>query len=270
MQLAYLDAEQRSKCNLMAPTAIKSKFWTPEFVLVWTMLLVLLVLVIIILFIPLNSRGASDVNFAAVAEYRKTILSIIITAFGAWVGAGAAYFFGKDNLRVATESILAMREPSPQERLRRTPIRAIPPKPLDWVVAVSVKLGTVIAKLKAEPQRWFVPIVAADGSLQTVLHEQAIWRFVYDRVSDGATTGEVSEKTISDVIDYVKKTPGLEKDINIYVAVTEEQTAGEAYDLMQANKVFIAVVIDRNKEPKYYFDTADIRNLLFQSGASSM
>ena len=248
----------------MAIAGEKRKFWTPEFVLIWTMLLVLLVLVIMILFIPPGSRGTSEVTFQSVAEYRKTILSIVVTTFGAWVGAGVAYFFGKENLRVAAESMLAMREQSPQERLRRTPIRAVPPKPIDWLVKASDDVKSVIDKLKAEPQRWFVPVTEDDGSLKTLLHEQAIWRFVDQQSSGGTNYADTLKKKVSEVIDYIKAT-GLEKDMNIYVTVAMDQTAGEAYDLMQSKKVFLAIVLDDKKAPKYYIDTADIRTLLLRT-----
>lgn len=61
----------------------KRRFWTPEFVLVWTKLLVLLVLVVLVLFIPLSSKSAAEVTFQSVPEYRKTILSITEMTFGA-------------------------------------------------------------------------------------------------------------------------------------------------------------------------------------------
>jgi hypothetical protein len=249
----------------MANPVGKHKFWTPEFVLVWTMLLVLLVLVIAILFIPLSSRGPSDVTFQAVAEYRKTILSIVISTFGAWVGAGAAYFFGRENLRVAADSMLAMREQSPQERLRRTPIRAVPPKPIDWHVKVSDELKTVIDKLKAEPQRWFVPVTEENGSLKTLLHEQAIWRFIDEQSSAKADyQGMTLKKKVSDVITFLEE-KHLERDMDIFVTVAMDQTAGEAFDLMQNKKVSLAVVLDEKKAPKYYIDTADVRTLLLRT-----
>jgi hypothetical protein len=216
----------------------KRKFWTPEFVLVWTMLLVLLALVTVILFVPAGYRSATDVTFAAVAEYRKTNLSIVITTFGVWVGAGAAYFFGKENLRTATNSMLAMRDQSPQERLRRTSIRAIPPRPLDWVIKNSDTVASVVERLRAEPQRWFIPVVKNDESLDTLLHEQAVWRFVDKLSSQGTAYDDILKKTISDVLNYVKTTPGLEKDVNISVTVSMDQSTGEAYDLMQSKKCF--------------------------------
>ena len=74
------------------------------------MFAVLTVLVWLVLKWMTVSTGVPPADALA---YRKDVLSIIITAFGAWVGAGAAYFFGRENLRVAMDGLLAMRDESP-------------------------------------------------------------------------------------------------------------------------------------------------------------
>jgi hypothetical protein len=244
------------------PAKEDQKFWTPQFMLVWTMLLVLLILILVILF----TSPSAQADFEQVADYRKNMLSIILAAFGAWVGAGLAYFFGKDNLRVAMEGILSMRDQSPQERLRKTPIRQVPPKPIDWTVKVGEPLATVVQKLKSEPERWFIPILKEDGKLETLIHEQAVWRFIDQQCEAGTPYVDALKKNMSDVLTYVKATSGLEKDLNIYVVVGMDQSTGEAYDLMQSRKVYIAIVLDEKGMPKQYIDTADVRNLLLKTG----
>jgi glycopeptide antibiotics resistance protein len=89
------------------------------------MLGVLTLLVTVVLLIPMHWIGPADKGDIFI--WRKDVLAIIITAFGAWVGAGAAYFFGRENLRVAADSLLAMRGLSGKELLRRTSIKQIPP-----------------------------------------------------------------------------------------------------------------------------------------------
>ena len=64
-------------------------WWTPEFFLVVIMLLTLVVLVGLVLWIPINPpRDDMVTKFTDLLDYRKSILAVIITAFGAWVGAG--------------------------------------------------------------------------------------------------------------------------------------------------------------------------------------
>jgi len=148
---------------------------TPEFVLVIYMLTTLTVLVFLILFIPPLAFTDIAIDVKELAkdylEYRKTLLSIILTAFGAWIGAGAAYYFGRENMAEASRSLLAMKEPSPRERLRRTSIRLIPPKPLDWKVKTGEELKAVVDKLRSETGKWFIPIVKDDGTLENIVHE---------------------------------------------------------------------------------------------------
>jgi len=126
-----------------------------DFLLVNVMLLVLLALVPIVLCAPIPGVSTS-VDASVVLDYRKSILVVLITAFGAWMGAGAAYCFGRENLREASQSLLAMREPSGEERLRRTLVREVAPRAIDWVVKID---DTVFGKLESESLRWFIPLI---------------------------------------------------------------------------------------------------------------
>jgi len=237
----------------------------PEFFLVIIMLVVLTVLVGLVLWAPLP-KADTTTTAMDLLDYRKGILSIIITAFGAWVGAGAAYFFGRENLREAASSMLAMREPSPRERLRRTPIREIPPRPLDWVVKISDELKAVVDKLKAETERWFIPIVDEDDKLVTVIHEEAIWRFMDKESEAGTAYADILKKKVSDVVAYVKATSGLERLEKIYVPVTLDRSAGDAYEDMQNKGVLLAVVSDEKGKPTHFITTGDVRRVLLQVG----
>ena len=247
----------------------ETRSWkTPEFILVVVMLVVLVVLVNAVLFVPLTiAEGDNTTKFTDLLDYRKDILAVIITAFGAWVGAGAAYFFGRENLREAASSMLKMREPSPKERLRRTLIREIPPRALDWVVKISDELKTVGDKLKDEPKRWFIPIVKDDGTLVTVIHEEAIWRFM-DKESEESEAGtpytNIWKKKVSDVVAYIKATPGLKRMKGIYVAVTLDMSAGDAHELMQNKGVSLAIVTDEKGKPTHFTHTGDMRRVLLQ------
>jgi hypothetical protein len=168
------------------------RFGGAEFWLVVIMLLVLSALVLAVLFSPpivLDVESQDGQATVAVEdrelvndvfEYRRTILAVIITAFGAWVGAGAAYFFGRENLREATRNMLQMREPSAKDRLRKTPVREIPPLPLDWRPTEKAKLKEVHARLTERPDYWFIPVFDDKGGLVTVLEEEAFWRYLYD------------------------------------------------------------------------------------------
>jgi len=247
-----------------------SKWNSPEFQLVKIMLIVLTILVFAVLLTPpllwVNLDPANEDMAKDFMEYKKTILSILITAFGAWVGAGAAYFFGRENLKIAAQSMLDMRSQSPRERLRQTPIRAVPPKPLGWSVKNTDPLDTVLTQLKGEEDRWFIPIVKDDGALDTVLHEEAIWRFVEKQNQDGVSYDDIKKQPLSEVVTFINTLPAkvIKRLLGIYVAVSPEKTAGEAHELMNTKGVFIAVVVDEKGKPQQYIDTGDIRSLLMR------
>ena len=234
-----------------------------EFWLVFSMLGVLLLLVVAVLFwpieIPTNQPQGRETVFRDVLEYRTNLLSIIITAFGAWVGAGAAYFFGRENLRVAAEGLLAMREVSPRERLRQTLIKQIPPKTLDWIVKDTTPVKELEVKLLAEPSRWFIPIVKEDGTLITVINEEPVWRFLLQFQNDTNLTN----KKVTDVIAYINEKPELSRFKQIHVPVTMDTTVGTANDLMQSKQVYLAIVETEGK-PTYFFTTSEVRKLLLQ------
>jgi hypothetical protein len=194
--------------------------------------------------------------------HRNNVLSIIITAFGAWVGAGAAYFFGKENLRVAANSLLAMREPSPRERLGQTPIKKIPPTPIppDWNVTIDTEISTVQQQITNNPDRWFIPVVRNDGTLDTVMNKEAMWRHL---VAQGTSpTG-----TIADLLKFIVESDALRHFKDMHVTVTMETMVGTANDLMDSRHVFLAIVV-LNRKPTHFFTTAEVRKLLLQEGAA--
>ena len=236
-----------------------------EFWLVVVMLGVLTILVIAVLFWPITipteptPPAGKETTFKEVLDYRSNLLSLIITAFGAWVGAGAAYFFGRENLRVAANSLLAMREVSPRERLRRTSIKQIPPTPLDWTVKKITPIDDVQAKLKSEPARFFIPIVKDDDTLETVINEEAVWRFLLDPAGQPSTG-----KTVRDLLTFIDSHPDLQRFRDIHVVVTMEATVGAANELMDSKQVFVAIVESEGK-PTHFFTTSEVRKLILQA-----
>ena len=212
-----------------------------------------------------SNSSASNSNISDILDYRKNILAVIVSVFGAWIGAGAAYHFGRENMKEATSSMLQMREPSAKERLRRTPIREMPLKPLDWRVTADEDLGPVVEKLKKEPTYWFVPILKKDGTLETVINEEAVWRFMDSEYAKDPPTpyAKILKKKVSDMRKYIKNEK-LERFEGIYIPVTLDKSAGDVHELMQNKGVFLAIVLDETGKPTHFFTTADVRKVLLQ------
>jgi hypothetical protein len=211
----------------------------------------------------LTDEGKKEVTLAGITDYndrmlgqKKDILSIILTAFGAWVGAGAAYFFGRENLRVAADSLLAMRDQSPRERLSKTSVKQIPPTPIDWKVTKATTVDDVRNALAERPERWFVPVVKDDGALETVINEEAVWRYLIDGNPPAGAT-------VDDLLRYIESTEALKRFNQIHVVVSLETTVGAANDLMDSRHVFLAIVVAEGK-PTHFFTTSEVRKLLLQ------
>ncbi|MBU0513355.1 MAG: hypothetical protein KJ621_01160 [Proteobacteria bacterium] len=248
--------------------SIEPRGWkTPEFLLVVVMLLILTFLVCAVLWLPISLNGSNKATAKDILDFRRTILSIIITAFGAWVGAGAAYYFGRETQRESARSLLKMRDLSGRELLRQTPISKIPPRKIQWTVKTSDDLGPVMTKLREDPDLWFITIVKDDGTLETVIHEEAIWRFVDAQVIAKTPYDDIEKTKMSAVLAFIKETKKLADRIGkIYVPVTPDNTAEMADVLMQSKKVFLAVICDESGKPTHFITTGDLRVLLVQAG----
>ena len=219
------------------------------------MLFVLFFLVIAVLITPVPQEDTT-VTAKDILDYRKSILAVILTAFGAWIGAGAAYYYGRESQREATKGMLDMKGPSPRERLRQTLIREIPPRQIDWTVRRETDLREIISKLKNEPKRWFIPIIKKDGTLDTVIHEEAVWRFKLDKEKEG---------TIDSVLKYLEREKDLQdRTKDIHVEIKLDDSLGYANDLMRDKNGHLCIVIDKNKKPTHYITTGDLRRELMQ------
>ena len=255
------------------PSETGPRWQALEFSLVVVMLGVLGALVLLILLVKLDSPLPENLeprlvieHQKSLLEYRKDILSIILTAFGAWVGAGAAYFFGRENLREAANSMLQMRNLSPSERLRQILVRDIPPRkiPPEWLATGSDNLNGLLEKLKKDPQNyWFIPILSSTGGLEDVLHKEAVWRYVMELASSNQ---DFKTETVSDLTTYIRSKEDLKKNFaGIYVEVKPETSVAEASDMMSKKGVFIGIVTDASGKPTEFIDTADIRRVLLRA-----
>ena len=237
---------------------------TPEFWLVVIMLFTLTVLVVVVLRLDVHVSSVADTPKASeILDYRKSILTVIITAFGAWVGAGAAYFFGRENMREAARSLLQMHQ-TPADWLEKTQIRNLPRRTIQWTVQATDTVETVYKQINRK-ERWFVPIVKADGGLDNVIHEDAILRFIDSQSAAGTAYQDIMKKPLAEVVAYIQSKPEF-KDLDaIYVEAGLDDSAGEIHAQMRRKDVYLGIMNDANGRPTHYITTEDIRMMLLQS-----
>ena len=153
--------------------------------------------------------------------------------------------------------MLDMRGLSPVERLRKTLLSEIPLRQVHWLENINTKVENVYNKLRDEPDRWFIPITKEDGTLLTVLENEAIYLYVLDKKD--------MIGTLDDVLKYLMENEKLQKHTeDIYVEVKFDNNACYAQDLMQYKNVKLGIVTNEKGEPTHYVTTDDLRRLLMR------
>lgn len=262
-----------------APSTGRSKL---EFVLVLIMLVTLSVLVIFILcykspFTEIRpGQGTYDEYLRekeAVLNYRKDLLAVVIAAFGAWIGAGAAYFFGRENLRESANSLLQLhRQMTGAEKLSALRVRDISPKPLDANYAETVTLKEATEKVAANPGMWFISVKV--GNEWHILNSEALLIYIKKTLDEmaantansGKTYKELNDsvlsKTLKDVVPEMLTLDVTKSFVNQFLLVSLDDNAAAINREMDAKGVFLAIIKDKAGDFVQYFTTSDIRKAL--------
>jgi len=268
----------QSNQNLGSQNTSSLKSNSTEFILVIIMLAVLTVLVTLILFVEIKQPGDTSgddakIYFQSILDYRKSLLGLILAAFGAWVGAGAAYFFGRENLRVSANSLLQLHQQmTGSARLNLIKVRDIPPKPLDSNFSEDATLKEIDEKFDAKPSMWFISTNALGKWY--IISKELIGQYIQDASSELATkeptkiyseiNTEIMKKTLKDVIPEIEKNTKYSHFINQYVDTKLEDNASNVNEDMDSKCVFLGIIKDDNGNLVQYFTTSDIRKALLK------
>jgi hypothetical protein len=241
-------------------------FTSVEFVLVFTLVVALLI-VILMIFLFIKGGDAT-----AVQTERKDFLAILLGAFGAWIGAGAAYFFGRENLNAATESMLRMRGLSPEERLAQTTLKDMKPKAIPKTFVAKDKVGDVLTWFDEDEARYFAVMLDDQKRVDKVVGEDALHRFLRDKIDPKSPKvmkyDDVVKSNLGDVIKHIEekaKEPNRDAIltlINTGVVADEGQTASFANQTMAKEKKYVTIVVDAKRAPLGYVSATDIRRFL--------
>lgn len=204
---------------------------------------------------------------------RDEVLALTFGAFGAWIGAGAAYFFGRENLRVATDSMLKMRARSPEEILSNTKLVDMKPKPLPAKFKEKVAtIGDIVKWLKEDLDRFFVVVVDDQEKFKCALDEEAIYLYIHDKLETHSEKepdkpfdhNAVCGEEVTKVINYYESAEKKESKrlIEAAVKLSGDSSALIASDMMERDRKFVTIVVDDKDHPIGYVTTGDIRRLL--------
>jgi hypothetical protein len=224
--------------------------------LVVIMLATLGILVFMLIIMPLWEPKKDPKDLM---EYYKWALSVLVGAFGAWVGAGAAYFFGKENLQESsrsTERAMEIQQGSFRrlpalERVKDMNLTAMNANFIFDFGNTKKEVKDLLAKFKGY---WFVPVVEKDsGVLQDVVHAQVFWDPGFD---DDLTLQDIVAKM--DEQEATKKLHGE----SFYVKISPEDKISEVYKTVSQRDSEVAIVVDEKGKPSHCLTKTDLRSFL--------
>jgi hypothetical protein len=235
--------------------------------LVVIMLSLLTLLVVMSLVMPLtvflmSAKVPVDVTAVSrnLTEYAKWTIAVLLGAFGAWIGAGAAYFFGKENLQESsrsTETALRIqqegfRRPSQSDRMKDMVLTTMNP---NFIFDLEKNKKDVSDKLSDQFRGfWFVPLVdGITGELKDVIHAQLFWG------SDFA-----DDMKLGDIILKMDEKPERKKfhgDL-FYIKVSPGDKITDVNKFLDQRKAEVAIVVDEKGKPTHCLTKTELRTLL--------
>ncbi|MBA7623443.1 hypothetical protein ES703_30839 [subsurface metagenome] len=277
-RLAWREKRREARLRYLERKAARPQ--SKEFFLVFWMLVSLTVLVIGIVGFPIFMkyvRKCTDVT--EILEYSKWVLAALLAAFGAWIGAGAAYFFGKENLREssrATEEALKIQQKTlgakPEEKVfvKDLALTAMNPS---FMFYSSSKLEDVLKKLKEKLGYWFVPIINAEsGILEDIVSSQAFLHFKYkpekmegEKEKLEERIGDRDKEKLSEILKIMDTDVKLKKlhGVNtFFIKITLNDTLESVAERMETRDAAVAIVVDEKGKPTHCVTRTDIGSLL--------
>lgn len=237
-----------------------------EFFLVICMLISLTLLVILLIVLPIIVKDQKEF-----IDYSKWVLTALLGAFGAWIGAGAAYFFGKENLRLSSESTkeaLEIQKDSLKDRSELALIKDINLTPFNpsFIFSLDSDVKETLDKLGENVDYWFVPVVEKER-LKDTIHTEAFWRYFKTEYEEKK---KKEEPKIKDVIEYIDTSKELEQKRKKLHGFFLEAKMGDLVkdisDMMDRKDASVGIVCDKEGRPTHCFSRKDLRS--FQLGSS--
>jgi len=222
----------------------------------------------------MSNSTAAKVVFDARADLLKTFLAVS----GVWVGAVIAFYFGSENLKETTKSMIQMKEPTPREILLGLTVadvtkdsnRQFTQRDFFRVTDPLKKVFTRLTQLdRRNAHAWFLVVVREKGvTIEHVLQRQLLDRFTIEALEKSALSGveakrELEEKALNEVIKFGLSSHPTLLDNKIHVRVQPKDTLLHVQTLMDSLGVSLAISTERNR-PIGFLTTADIRRKLAQ------
>ncbi len=249
--MSIFSSGQKTPAAADAPGSAWGQFW-----LVVIMLSILFLLTLALIVIPFwyASKHAETAEIVApIVDYCKWALAVLLGAFGAWIGAGAAYFFGKENLAESSRSTAeALRIQLAALRPKVHQIRELSLTTLntEFVFGGSIVKTDVLKKLDNYRGYWWVPVLEGDH-VKDVIHARVFWT----TGADTDTIDNISSKLDTDpALSSLKQLHGP----SFFTRVTLDDNTSETLALMDKNGAVVGIVEDERGKATYCFTKQDL------------
>jgi len=188
-------------------------------------------------------------------DYSKWALSVLVGAFGAWIGAGAAYFFGRESLSESsrsTEAVLriqqaALRGAATVERIGDLALTAMN---TEFMFKTTATKQEIITALTQYVDYWWVPVLDKDGKgiLEDLVHARVFW--------DPAI---VATDSVAKIMSDIDTTPSLKTALgalhgaSFFVRAALNDSIADVTETMKKSGAVVGVVVDEKGKPTYCF-----------------
>jgi len=136
----------------------------------------------------------------------QNVLNSVLPLFGTWVGTVLAYYFSRENFEAASISTERLvRQLTPEERLRSTPVANVMIKSIFSISDLSAKVENVFNQLATKEDKRYLPILQPSGALEALLYREGLMSYLY-----GMPEADRPGKTIGDLLKEkpeLKRTP---------------------------------------------------------------
>ena len=167
----------------------------------------------------------------------QTILGTVLPVIGTWVGTVLAFYFSKESLQVATQSVNAIaRQLTADERLRSKPVQSVMiPRGEMFAVrgpAENVNLLQALKGLGDSKKGDRLPVLDANERPLYVAHRSTINQFLVDKARENPS-GDLKTLTFADMLSRPDLKSALESS---FAMVREDATLADAKTAMDALK----------------------------------
>ena len=135
----------------------------------------------------------------------QLVLAAVLPLMGSWVGTVLAFYFSRENLEAATNSVTQLAQLTSLQKLQSTPVtdKWIPkdkmfrrPTPLD-----QIKLVQALEELAKSHKGNRLPVLSDKDYPVLVIHRSIIDRFLAEKVAQNLTPDQFRALTLQDLLN---------------------------------------------------------------------